>query len=462
MNKANLGLEMPNKKSRKEKKLLLIQEGLSGANLLRGRALSELSEYLDKHDTEEDDEEEEEKVDLESEGWWGGGERLLERVMKNYRNWVIVLAISPDGENVVSGGRGTSLMVNQMSTGKELFRVVDAHPKDIRGVTYIPDHSGIVSCGGGESDNLKVWSLSLELLQTLAGHIESVNTLAISQSGFLVSGGLKSAMNWSKSGEGGEWARVQVLTDHKDWLLAVCFSPDGKLLATGSQDNTIKVYGFKEGNAILKYTFDNHTGDVLSLSFSPDSTLLSSGSEDRSINFWNPADGSLVKSIDQAHPAAVNSVVYSPNGRVVASGGGGQNIKIWDASTFQLKHTFDSLHTGEVTDLAFTSDSNVLVSSSHDKTVRLTNVAFPTTASNLLEALEKEDPIMVKEAILTLIKLDNLCLLSAALALVRERKFQEATMLLRTVWKLMDEVSEQSGAKRSELSGKMANPLNRL
>ena len=151
----------------------------------------------------------------------------------------------------------------------------------------------------------------------------------------------------------------------------------------------------------------------------------------------------MVKSIDQAHTSYVSSVSYSPNGRVVASGADDKSIKIWDASTFELKHTFDALHTFGVEDLSFTPDSNFLVSGSYDNTVRLTNVAFPTTASNLLEGLKGEDPIMVKEAILTLIKLDKLFLLSAALALVRERRFSEATMLLRAVWKLMREVSER-------------------
>ena len=93
---------------------------------------------------------------------------------------------------------------------------------------------------------------------------------------------------WSESGEGGEWARVQVLEDHTSSIYAV----------------------------------------VRSLSFSPDCKLLCSGSYDKSIKFWNPADGSLVKSIDQAHSDWIRSVSYSPNGRVLVSAGYDNTMKI--------------------------------------------------------------------------------------------------------------------------------------
>ena len=116
-------------------------------------------------------------------------------------------------------------------------------------------------------------------------------------------------MIWSESGEGGEWARVQVLEDHRNYINEVGFSPDGKLLATGSW-RSIKVYSFNEGSAILAHTLEGHTNDTNSLSFSPDCKLLCSGSADKSIKFWNPADGSLVKTIDEAHTPYVLSVSY--------------------------------------------------------------------------------------------------------------------------------------------------------
>jgi len=166
---------------------------------------------------------------------------------------------------------------------------------------------------------------------------------------------------------------VQVLEDHTDTIWAVRFSPDGKKLATGSWDKSINLYSFNEGNAILAFTLEGHTYSIRSLSFSPDCKFLCSGSVDESIKFWNPADGSLVKSIDQAHTAGydgINSVSYSPNGRILVSASYDNTMKIWDAETFELKHTFEQEF--DTLQLTITADSNFIVSANDDHTVRFT------------------------------------------------------------------------------------------
>jgi len=107
---------------------------------------------------------------------------------------------------------------------------------------------------------LKVYSPSLELVQTLEGHGFPVCCVTVSPSGsHFASGGYGGKVKiWSEPGEGGEWARVQVLEDHTSTIWAVCFSPDGKQLATGS-GRLIKLYNFNEGSAILAHTLEGHT-----------------------------------------------------------------------------------------------------------------------------------------------------------------------------------------------------------
>jgi len=156
-------------------------------------------------------------------------------------------------------------------------------------------------------------------------------------------------------------------------VYCVTVSPsDGKQLATGGIDSLINLFSFNEGSAILAYTLEGHTYSIRSLSFSPDCKFLCSGSVDESIKFWNTADGSLVKSIDQAHTGydGVSSVSYSPNGRVLVSFGLDKTMEIWDAETFELKHTFEQeFNTSQLT---ITADSNFIVSANEDHTVRIT------------------------------------------------------------------------------------------
>jgi len=263
----------------------------------------------------------------------------------------------------------TSNYYGQVNEDELIFRAYHVFYGSVSGLCYLPNGS-LLACGWDEV--LKVFSPSLELVQTLEGHNGPVECVTISPSGsHIASGGSDGkVMIWSESGEGGKWARVQVLEDDTSDIEAVCFSPDGKQLATGSWNRLINLYSFNEGHAILAHTLEGHTNWVRSFSFSPDCKLLCSGSNDQSIKFWNPADGSLVKSIDQAHTSTVWSVSYSPNGRILVSAGNDFTMKIWDAETFELKHTFEqefiTFHA------IFTTDSNYIVSANSDHKVRFT------------------------------------------------------------------------------------------
>jgi WD40 repeat protein len=294
-----------------------------------------------------------------------------EQLLHGHNGFVYCVALRSNG-HVASGSKSGSIIIHSTSSNKVEYRADNVFAC---GVCYLLDGS-LVACGYDEDEgpHLKVLSPSLELVQTLVGHVGPVNCVTVSPSGsHFASGGDEEVIIWSEPGEGGEWARVQVLEDHTGAINAVCFSPDGKQLATGSGDKLIKTYNFNEGSAILAHTLEGHTHWIESLSFSPDCKTLCSGSYDMSIKFWNPADGSLVKSIVQAHTDYVSSVscIYSPNGRILVSAGLDKTMKIWDAETFELKHTFEQVYS--TFQLTITADSNFIVSANDDNTVRITS-----------------------------------------------------------------------------------------
>jgi nitrous oxidase accessory protein NosD len=161
------------------------------------------------------------------------------------------------------------------------------------------------------------------------------------------------------------------LTGHTDWVYSVAFSPDGKLLASGSRDWTIKLWDVASGSLVR--TLSGHTGAVNSVAFSPDGKLLASGSRDWTIKLWDVASGSLVRTLT-GHSESVTSVAFSPDGRLLASGSGDRTIKLWEVASGREVRTLSG-HTDWVYSVAFSPDGRLLASGSNDDTIKLWEVA---------------------------------------------------------------------------------------
>ncbi len=110
---------------------------------------------------------------------------------------------------------------------------------------------------------------------------------------------------------------VVVQTGHSLEILTVAFSPNGKNIATGSADNTAKLWDVASGRELR--TFIGHTGDVRSVSFSPCGKYLITGSSDRTACLWEVVTGKRIRTFDK-HSEIVTSVAYSPNGKYIVTG----------------------------------------------------------------------------------------------------------------------------------------------
>jgi WD40 repeat protein len=85
------------------------------------------------------------------------------------------------------------------------------------------------------------------------------------------------------------------LQGHRDWVRSVAFSPDGERLASGSSDNTVKLWDIRNGECLN--TFQGHTNPVLSVAFSLDGKILASSSSDETIKFWDLKTGECLKTL---------------------------------------------------------------------------------------------------------------------------------------------------------------------
>ena len=120
------------------------------------------------------------------------------------------------------------------------------------------------------------------------------------------------------------------LTGHTQGVLSVAFSPDSRMVASGSWDKTIKLWEVATGKE--RATLAGHTNEVASVAFSPNGKLLASGSFDKTIKLWDVATGKEYVNLE-GHAGVVRSVAFSPANQMVASGGYDKTIKLWDVAT---------------------------------------------------------------------------------------------------------------------------------
>lgn len=285
------------------------------------------------------------------------------------------VAFSPDGKLLTGVCYKNTIPVWDAQSG-QLIRSLESSPVQEVAVAFSPDGKQIAT--GGFAKTIRLWdSATGGLVRIIAPLPSPVWDLAFDPTG----GGLASAgfdINRSGSSESPGihiWnpSNGVLLWDYRQGnkrllVLSVDYSPDGKRIAFGTFDSAL-ILDAETGSLIKSLPIPDHVGD---LAFSPDGRLLATASDDRKIRLWRMEDLQLSAALD-GHKHYVNGVAFSPDGKLIVSGSHDKQVGIWDVESCQLL-TMLAGHEAEVLRVAINPSGTLIASVGWDGTVRLWGV----------------------------------------------------------------------------------------
>lgn len=171
------------------------------------------------------------------------------------------------------------------------------------------------------------------------------------------------------------------LTAHTVRVNSIAFSPDSQWLASGSSDQSIRVWQIPTGKTLRLML--GHRGEVEVVRFSPDGTILASGSSDRTLRLWEAGTGQELRVLGSFMDGALSALAISPDGQTLIGGSDDGTVRIWNRSTQECQFT---LHVQDnyIFSVAFSPDGQSFASASLDKSI----CVWSTNTGTLMHRLE--------------------------------------------------------------------------
>ncbi len=287
---------------------------------------------------------------------WDLATRKEKQTLQGKDFYVDHVAFSADGKSLAgSDGYGATLW--DLPAGK--LRDDFGHTYHVDSVCFSPDGRRLVS-GAGYTDNLvRLWDpLTGEPLSQLRGHLWGSEVVAYSPDGKLIASGSqdKTIRLWDAD-TGREVRRVEA----KDSMIyAMAFAPDGKTIASGGQRKAVHLWDVATGRELR--SFDNPGAFILRLAFSPDGKWIATrGIDEKEIRIWDIAKGEPIRRLP-CSKAGVPSLAFSPDGQTLAAGGDDATVRLWDVTIGEQRRTLavPLEEAGRTFSIAFSPDGRTL------------------------------------------------------------------------------------------------------
>jgi WD40 repeat protein/serine/threonine protein kinase len=304
---------------------------------------------------------------------WDAENGELLRVLEGHQRRVTHLATSPDGRLLASASVDGTVRLWALPSG-EAARVLPAGEGVVFDVAFASDSKLLAAAAENAT---WVWDLSVPRLPASAlNPSKLIQAARYSPDGARIAGGGRDgALNvWdASSGElRASWSEHPASPIH-----SICFSPDGRFVASVGSDGVLLVQDAQNGIVLHRLSVGDSM--VTAVACSPDNAHVASAGWDSTARIWNASSGELVRVFRTQPPSttAINALLYTANGRELLAGCQNGRIEIWSTDPGGSGRVLEG-HAQGVTSLALDPAGRMLASGSHDRTVRLWDMATGT------------------------------------------------------------------------------------
>jgi eukaryotic-like serine/threonine-protein kinase len=289
------------------------------------------------------------------------------------------LCFSPNGRLVAIQDASKVIRLVEIETSSTLAQLESPDLCEVRSASFNPDMSRLVVTPS-DGTAVHIWDLRAIGRQLAALGLDWELPANSNEDGASTPGPLSVVMTGEFSEMGGASSLLKgrtVLLGHSNQINKMAYSPDGTVLATASEDRTLRLWDTATGK--VRSLLKAHSSMLNCVAFSPDGKILASGSghwNNRRVpgelRLWDATSGELITDL-RGHGGPIYSLAFTRDGTTLASGSGDGVVKLWDTGKFSERASFNPGKNQSVRGLAITPDGRT-IASSHNDTVLLWNL----------------------------------------------------------------------------------------